>query len=126
MKQTKLIFALLALLPFSRAFAQEGEIIYNNSFEPREMHADEPWPDNMRLLDFDEDSNWDFFMAWCDLDNFNYAVKKTISVTSTLEQPVINSNDKVTFRVTDSFEITGPFMVAGGAEFTVRRQDCLP
>ena len=64
MKQTKLIFALLALLPFSRAFAQEGEIIYNDSFEPREMHADEPWPHHHRIFDFDNDSLRDFFIAW--------------------------------------------------------------
>lgn len=61
-----------------------------------------------------------------DLENFNYAVKKTISVTSTLEQPVVDSYDKVTFRVTDSFEVTGPFVIEGGAEFAVLRQDCLP
>jgi hypothetical protein len=33
MKNTKLILALLALMPFARAFAQEGEIIYRD-FEP--------------------------------------------------------------------------------------------
>ena len=33
MKTTKIIIALLALLPFSRAFAQEGEILYTD-FEP--------------------------------------------------------------------------------------------
>ena len=62
MKQTKLIFALLALLPFSRAFAQEGEIIYNDNFNPREMHADQP--NHIRMLDFDNDSNSDFIIGW--------------------------------------------------------------
>ena len=62
MKQTKLIFALLALLPFSRAFAQEGEIIYNDNFNHREMHADQP--NHIRMLDFDNDSNSDFIIGW--------------------------------------------------------------
>ena len=61
-----------------------------------------------------------------DLDNFNYAVKKSISITSTVGQPIIYSNDKVTFRVTDTFEITGSFEVNSGAEFTILQQDCLP
>lgn len=61
-----------------------------------------------------------------DLDNFNYAVKKSISITSIVGQPIIYSNDKVTFRVTDTFEITGSFEVNSGAEFTILQQDCLP
>ena len=59
-----------------------------------------------------------------DLDNFNYAVKKSIFVTSTVGQPIITSEDKVTFRVTNTFEITGPFEVDNGAEFTIVLQDC--
>ena len=31
---------------------------------------------------------------------------------------------KITFRVSDSFEIAGPFQVESGAEFTIIRQDC--
>ena len=46
-------------------WAQHGEIIYHNDITPREMHADHPWPNNIRLFDFDEDSVRDFFIAWC-------------------------------------------------------------
>jgi hypothetical protein len=58
------------------------------------------------------------------LNNFNYAVKNSISITSIVGQPIIDSGDKVTFRVADAFEITGPFEVNSGAEFTVIMQDC--
>ena len=59
-----------------------------------------------------------------DLDTFNYAVKKSISITSTAGQPIVDSGDKVTFRVTDTFEVTGPFQINNGAEFTVIVQEC--
>lgn len=59
-----------------------------------------------------------------DLDDFKYAVKKSVSITSTIEQPVVSAGNKVTFRVTDEFEITGPFEVNSGAEFTVILQAC--
>ncbi len=58
------------------------------------------------------------------LDNFDFAVKKSISITSTINDIKINDTDKVTFRVTDSFEITGPFQVNNGAEFAVIVQNC--
>jgi beta-glucanase (GH16 family) len=59
-----------------------------------------------------------------DLKHFDYAVKKSIAITSKAGKPVVESGDKVTFRVTDSFEITGPFEVKDGAEFTVIMQSC--
>ena len=59
-----------------------------------------------------------------DLDDFVYKVKKSISVTSTVDEPVVSNTDYVTFRVTDSFEITGDFEVQQGGEFTVIQQDC--
>lgn len=59
-----------------------------------------------------------------DLDSFEYGVKKSVSITSTNGESIISSNDKVTFRVTDSFEVTGAFQVSNGAEFTVLMQDC--
>mgnify|MGYP007101870348 CR=1 FL=1 len=36
----------------------------------------------------------------------------------------VRNTDKVTFRVTDSFEITGPFQVDSGGEMTVIMQQC--
>ena len=63
MKKTKLILALLALLPFSGAFAQTGEIIYRD-FEPDlSIHAmgyNDPH-DTIRV-DLDQDGTVDFKM----------------------------------------------------------------
>lgn len=59
-----------------------------------------------------------------DLDNFDYAVKNSISITSTINEPVVSNTDKVTFRVANTFEITGPFEVQQGGEFAVIQQDC--
>ena len=61
-----------------------------------------------------------------DLDNFDYAVKKSISITSSLGQPVVSSSDRITFRVTDLFAITGAFEIKSGAEFTIHQKSCLP
>ena len=36
----------------------------------------------------------------------------------------LGSTDKVTFRATDSFEVTGPFQVNSGGEMTVIMQEC--
>lgn len=63
-------------------------------------------------------------MAQIDLNDKNWAVKKTISISSTIDDIKINDTDKVTFRVTDSFEVTGPFQVNNGAEFAVIVQNC--
>ena len=59
-----------------------------------------------------------------DLDGFEYGVKKSVSITSTVNEPVVGSGDNVTFRITDSFEVTGPFIVDNGAGFTVIQQLC--
>ena len=59
-----------------------------------------------------------------DLDVFEYSVKNTINISSIVENVVIDSDDRVTFRVTDGFEITGPFQVESGAEFSVIMQKC--
>ena len=59
-----------------------------------------------------------------DLNGFSFAVKKSIAVTSTIEPIIVASNDKVTFRATDSFEITGPFQVNSGGEMTIIMQQC--
>ena len=72
-------------------------------------------------LDCDTDET---ITSQSDLEHFPYGLKKTISITSSVEEPIISSSDKVTFRVTDSFEILGPFQVQQGGELTVIRQDC--
>ena len=57
---------LLIILAFTTiaGFTQQGDILYFDAFNPREMHADDHWPGNIRLLDFDNDSHRDFFIAW--------------------------------------------------------------
>lgn len=45
-------------------WAQNGEIIYHDDITPKEMHADDPWPNSHRFFYFDEDSIQDFFIAW--------------------------------------------------------------
>lgn len=59
-----------------------------------------------------------------DLDSFDYGVRKSIAITSTIEPVSVGSTDKVTFRATDTFVITGPFQVDSGGEFTVIMQSC--
>jgi hypothetical protein len=58
------------------------------------------------------------------LAEFDFKVKKSVAITSSVEEVEVEDTDRITFRVTDSFEITGPFQVENGAEFTVIRQDC--
>lgn len=73
--------------------------------------------------------NWDcstdeVIAQQTDLDDFDYAVKKSIAVTSTIESISVGSTDKVTFRASDYFQITGPFQVDSGGELTVIIQSC--
>ena len=73
--------------------------------------------------------NWDcstdeIITQQSELDGFEYAVKKSISITSAIEPVRVASNEKVTFRATDSFEITGPFQVDNGGELAVIMQEC--
>ena len=59
-----------------------------------------------------------------DLADFDYKVKKSISIISSIDDVEICNTDKVTFRATDSFTITGPFQVDSGGEMTVITQSC--
>lgn len=59
-----------------------------------------------------------------DLEVFDYAVKKTIAISSFNDETIIGNGDRVTFRITDSFEITNGFEVENGSEFTVIKQLC--
>lgn len=59
-----------------------------------------------------------------DLDNFDYGVKKSINIASSVGDTKVRNSDKVTLRATDSFAITGSFQVDSGGEFTAIMQDC--
>ena len=59
-----------------------------------------------------------------DLNDFPYGVKKSINITSSIEDVKVVADSCVTFRATDYFEITGPFQVESGGELTVIMQEC--
>ena len=59
-----------------------------------------------------------------DLDNFDYAVMKSIDISPTSRSVAVRSTDHVTFRATDYVEIEGPFNVEYGGRFTVMIQEC--
>ena len=59
-----------------------------------------------------------------EMDDFEFSVKKSISIASQNENVIINDTGKVTFRVTESFSVSSQFQVDNGAEFTVIRQSC--
>ena len=63
MKRTILMITMLTVAT-ARGWTQNGEIIYHDDITPKEMHADDPWPNHHRFFDFDEDSIRDFFIAW--------------------------------------------------------------
>ena len=59
-----------------------------------------------------------------DLTSFDYKVNKSIAITSTNGDVSVGSSNKVTFRTSGFFEITGPFQVDSGGELTVIMQSC--
>ena len=59
-----------------------------------------------------------------DLEQFDFGVKKSIEISSSVGPVSIGSNEKVTFRAVDSFIISGPFQVDNGGELTVIIQSC--
>ena len=61
-----------------------------------------------------------------DLDQFEYAVKKSITIAPSSTDVTVGNNDKVTFRITDFIKATGTFEVQQGGEFTVIIQEECP
>lgn len=59
-----------------------------------------------------------------DLDNFDYAVMRSIAISPTSRSVTVRNTDHVTFRTTDYVEIEAPFTVEYGGEFTVIIQEC--
>ncbi len=60
-----------------------------------------------------------------DLNSFDYKVKKSITVTSSVEDVIVYPLNVVNMRVTDSFVINGPFEVKAGGVFSVLAHDCI-
>lgn|GEM_PF-1750057 len=98
-----------------------------NHYFPEWMGNDTLTIDYIKVYQLDWDCGTDETIT-CqnDLNGFltHPSVKHSISVSSTNETITVNNTDKITFRVADSFEITGPFQANNGCEFTVIRQDC--
>ena len=61
-----------------------------------------------------------------EFDRFQYAVKNSIEIAPTKKGIVMHDTAKATFRVADSFAITGPFQVDQGGELTIIVQACKP
>ena len=81
--------------------------------------------DYIKVFQLNWDCNTDEIIArQSDLNHFDFGVKKSIDITSSNEPVHIESTDKVTFRATDFFQITGPFQVDSGGEMTIIMQQC--
>ena len=93
--------------------------------EPRWSGSDEMVIDYIKVYQLKLDCNKnETITCQSDFDNFDYKLKKNISITSSVSETTVSSNDTVVYRVTDSFEVTGPFQVNSGANFTVLKNDC--
>jgi len=103
-------------------YALEG---HQHNADPMWMGQDTMFIDFIKVYQLAWDCDTDEVITrQSELDNFDFAVKKSIAITSTFEAVEVDSTDKMTFRTTDSFEITGPFQVNSGGEMTVIIQQC--
>ena len=98
---------------------------FSHDSVPEWKGSDTMFIDYIKVYQLDWDCNTDEIISQqLELDNFDFAVKKNIAITSTIEPVSIGSNEKNTFRATNSFEISGPFQVDSGGEMTVIMQSC--
>lgn len=58
------------------------------------------------------------------LADFDYGVKKTITIDGSSSSISIPANEKVTFRATDNVTITGEFEVPLGSELEIITHPC--
>ena len=87
--------------------------------------TDTMYVDYIKVLQLRCDCDTDEVIACqSDLNGFDYGVKKSISITSSLEAVKVADTCHVTFRSTDYFQITGPFQTDVGGELTVIMQTC--
>lgn len=107
-------------------------LIINYAIDNYYNHNNNTWigPDDM-VIDYINvyQLKWDCYTdevieKQYDLDNFYFAVKNSINISSSVSETIVRNTDKITFRATDSFEITGPFHTENGCEFTVLLQSC--
>lgn len=104
--------------------------IDNKSLDPISLYPS--WTDSgvvaidyiqVRQLDWDCSSD-EVISSQSDLDGFDYAVKKSVIIDSAIADVKVRNTDTVCFRVTDSFEVTGPFEVENGARLSVIKHAC--
>lgn len=100
-----------------------GHYIYT----PKWMDTDTLTVDYIRVYQLNWDCGTDELIT-CqnDLSSFilHPSVKNSVSIAPINGTISVGNTDEITFRVADSFEITGPFQANYGCEFTVIRQDC--
>ena len=98
---------------------------HNNNSLPEWKGTDTMVVAYIKVFQLDWECNIDeVITCQSDIDGFDFGVKKSITITSTIEPVSIRNANKVTFRATDSFEITGSFQVDSGGEMTVIMQQC--
>ena len=108
-------------------YAIDDYAIYKPTNQPVWLGSDVMTIDYIRVYQLNWDCDTDEVIT-CqnDLNSFivHPSVKNSISIASINGTITVGNTDKVTFRVADTFEITGPFQADCGCEFTVIRQDC--
>ena len=98
---------------------------YNNNGNPEWLDSDTMTIDYIKAYQLDWDCESDAVITCqSDLNSFVFKVKKTVSITSYNGSITLGNTEKATFRVTDSFELSGPFQADSGCELTVIKQDC--
>lgn len=98
---------------------------YHSGNIPEWLGSDVMSIDYIKVYQLDWDCSTDETITQqSELDNFDFAVKRRIAITSAIEPVGIGNDEKATFRATDSFEITGPFQVDNGGELTIIMQSC--
>jgi hypothetical protein len=60
-----------------------------------------------------------------DLDNYVYGIKKSVTIDSSDNTPIIiESGVKIDIMASEFVSITGPFQINSGAEFSIAMQKC--
>lgn len=94
-------------------------------YEPDWKDTDTLTIDYIKVYQLEWDCDTDEVIAsQNDLQQFPFAVKKSITIAPINEDVIVRDTDKVTLRATDCFEISGSFEVLQGGEFTVIMQKC--
>lgn len=98
---------------------------FDSESVPEWRNTDTMYVDYIKVFQLKWDCDTDEIITnQTELDTFNYGVKKSIDITSSQGNVSVGGTDKVTFRVTDTFEVTGPFQTDLGGELTIILQQC--